>query len=168
MNEYRERFECYARAMEMVDHRYLRATCFNGLKEEIKAKLSLHSFNSLKELMTTAKMVDECNRIWTRDGLLGAMATQMETRMEDMERDLIEVQRQQAKEQQGCEFLSAKFTAMETNLGEVLQRLKDFGWNGVENHCTEKPLTRRMCVVMVCSRAIVGDTSSTVETQLRA
>ena len=50
VKDYKERFECYPGAVEMVDCRYLRAIFFNGLKEEIthnsgnggQAKQDLH------------------------------------------------------------------------------------------------------------------------------
>ena len=59
VKDYRERFKCYAGVVEMADQRYLKMIFLNRLKEEITTKLSLHSFDTSKELIAMAKKVDE-------------------------------------------------------------------------------------------------------------
>ena len=68
VREYREKFESLAGAVELADRRYLRIMFLNGLREEITAELSLHSFDSLKDMMTMAERVDERNRLYSGSG----------------------------------------------------------------------------------------------------
>ena len=68
VREYREKFEGLAREMELADRRYLRNMFLNGLKEEVSVELNLHSFESLKEMMTMAEKVDERNRVYIGGG----------------------------------------------------------------------------------------------------
>ena len=75
MKDYRKKFESFADVVELANQRYLQTMFLNGLHEEITAKLSLHSFESLKDMMTMAERVDEWNRLYSGSGAVVVQAS---------------------------------------------------------------------------------------------
>ena len=51
VREFHELFKMYSQALKISEHRYLLGLFLNGLKDEVRAQLKLHSFHTLDQLM---------------------------------------------------------------------------------------------------------------------
>ena len=63
MKEFREIFEMYFELLKIMEHKYLFGLFLNGLKDEVRAELKLHSFRILEELTDMEEMVESRNKM---------------------------------------------------------------------------------------------------------
>ena len=63
VREFNEQFKMYSRPLKITEWRYLLRLFLNGLKDEVRAELKLHSFHTLEQLMNLAKMVESRNNL---------------------------------------------------------------------------------------------------------
>ncbi|CAH9133286.1 unnamed protein product [Cuscuta epithymum] len=63
--EYRDHFERVVAPLKIADPEMLKGVFFNGLKEEISSELKLHRPTGLTDLMDTAQLVEQKNKVWT-------------------------------------------------------------------------------------------------------
>ena len=61
--EFSDKFEMYLRSLHITECRYLLGLFLNGLKDEVRAELKLHSFHTLDQLMNLAEMVESRNNL---------------------------------------------------------------------------------------------------------
>ena len=61
----------YSRPLKITEHQYLFGLFLNGLKDEVRVELELHSFHTLEELMDMAEMVESRNKMLQKGGARG-------------------------------------------------------------------------------------------------
>ena len=63
VREYRDKFEALSRPLRIEERKYLHSLFLNGLKEEVRAEVRIHRYNTLDEMIDLAEVVDERNRV---------------------------------------------------------------------------------------------------------
>ena len=71
VREFRELFEMYSRPLKIFERSYLLGLFLNGLKDEVRAELKLHSFHTLDQLMNLAEMVESRNSMLVKNSSKG-------------------------------------------------------------------------------------------------
>ena len=73
VHDFRKKFELYSSTLHMTERRYLVGIFLNGLKDEVRAKLKLHIFNTLDKLMDLAELVESHNALLNKGNHIGPM-----------------------------------------------------------------------------------------------
>ena len=71
VQEFWEQFEMYSQPLKISERRYLLGLFLNGLKDEVRAELKLHSFHTLEQLMNLAEMVESRNNLLLKSTVRG-------------------------------------------------------------------------------------------------
>ena len=61
----------YSQPLKIFKHRYLLGLFLNGLKDEVRAELKLHTFHTLEQLMNLAEMVESRNILLIKSSARG-------------------------------------------------------------------------------------------------
>ena len=68
VREYRRRFESCAGQLKVHEKKYCKTIFLNGLKEEVRAELTLHSVDTLSQMMDMAELIDSRNKVFLKGG----------------------------------------------------------------------------------------------------
>ena len=75
VHDFREKFKLYSSALHIIERLYLVGIFLNGLKDEVRAKLKLHIFNTLDKLMDLAELVESHNALLNKGNHRGLMCS---------------------------------------------------------------------------------------------
>ena len=79
VREYRDRFEALSRPQKIEERKYLRSLFLNGLKEEVRAEVKIHKYDTLDEMIDLAEVIDDRNRLISRGPNKGYVGGNRET-----------------------------------------------------------------------------------------
>ena len=71
--QYRDWFESLSRPLKIEERKYLCSLFLNSLKEEVRAEVKIHKYDTLDEMIDLAEVIDDRNRLISRGENRGYM-----------------------------------------------------------------------------------------------